>query len=192
MHDKEQPSTISWLLTDMRTCFNDTNPELLDLFDVYAAEAAFGRRYISSDLESLPAGARILEVGAGSLLLSCQLIREGFQVTALEPIGTGFSHFEQIRQIVQSRAATLECLPQGLDLAAEALTASDTFDYVFSINVMEHVENISMVITKIVKSLKPGASYRFTSPNYLFPYEPHFNIPTLFFKRVTEKMLAGV
>jgi len=55
---------------------------------------------------------------------------------------------------------------------------------------MKHVDNASIVIAKIVKSLKPGASYRFTSPNYLFPYEPHFNIPTLFSKQVTEKVLG--
>jgi hypothetical protein len=27
--------------------------------------------------------------------------------------------------------------------------------------------------------------------NYLFPYEPHFNIPTLFSKQLTEKLLKG-
>jgi len=188
MPDNKQPSTIDWLLADMRTYFEHTQPSLLALFDIYAEEAAFGRRYIASDLESLPLGAKILEVGAGSLLLSCQLIREGFQVTALEPIGTGFSHFEQMRQIVLARAATLRCLPQNLDIAAETLTESDTFDYVFSINVMEHVDNISIAIDRIVKSLKMGASYRFTSPNYLFPYEPHFNIPTLFSRQLTEKV----
>jgi SAM-dependent methyltransferase len=187
----KQPSTIDWLLADMRQYFNDKQPSLLALFDIYAEEAAFGRRYIASDLGSLPLGAKILEVGAGSLLLSCQLIREGFQVTALEPIGIGFSHFEQMRQIVLARAATLECLPKTLNINAEALTESDLFDYVFSINVMEHVEDISLVIARIAKSLKPGASYRFTCPNYLFPYDPHFNIPTLISKRFTEKILGG-
>lgn len=54
---------------------------------------------------------------------------------------------------------------------------------------MEHVGNVSIVIEKITKSLKLGASYRFTSPNYLFPYEPHFNIPILFSKQITEKLL---
>jgi len=39
------------------------------------------------------------------------------------------------------------------------------------------------------RSLKAGARYRFTCPNYLFPYEPHFNIPTLFSKRLTERLL---
>jgi 2-polyprenyl-3-methyl-5-hydroxy-6-metoxy-1,4-benzoquinol methylase len=190
MHNNQQVSNIDWLLADMRTCFDDQQLSLLTLFDIYAEEAAFGRRYIASDLEGLPIGAKILEVGAGSLLLSCQLSREGFQVTALEPINDGFSHFEQMRQIVLARAAILGCLPQNLDIAAETLTESDMFDYVFSINVMEHVDNISIAIARIVKSLKMGASYRFTCPNYLFPYEPHFNIPTLFSKRLTEKMLG--
>lgn len=190
MYGNEQPATIDYFLADMRTYFADTKPSLLVLFDIYAAEAAFGRRYIASDLENLPLSAKILEVGSGSMLLSCQLVREGFQVTALEPIGTGFSHFEEMRQLVLARAAALECLPQNLQITAEALTETDVFDYAFSINVMEHVDNISMVIARTVQSLKVGASYRFTSPNYLFPYEPHFNIPTLFSKRVTEKMFG--
>ncbi len=190
MPDHEPQAPIDWLLADIRLQFVAFAPDLLSLFDTYAEEAAFGRRHIASDLENLPPCAKILEVGAGSLLLSCQLIREGFQVTALEPIGAGFSHFEQMRQIVLARAATLGCLPQTLNITAEALTAHAAFDYIFSINVMEHVDNTSIVIARIVKSLKSGASYRFTSPNYLFPYEPHFNIPTLFSKKVTEKVLG--
>lgn len=188
--NNKQPSTIDWLLSDMRAHFTNTKPSLLALFDTYAAEAAFGRRYIASDLTSLPVNARILEIGAGSLLLSCQLIREGFQVTALEPINDGFSHFAQIRQLVMARAATLGCLPQTLNISAEMLTEITMFDYAFSINVMEHIENPTIAIARIVESLRTGASYRFTCPNYLFPYEPHFNIPTLFSKQVTEKLLG--
>jgi len=188
MYAKEQPFTIDYLLADMRKYFEDKNPSLLDLYDIYAAEATFGRRYIASDLESLAPYANILEVGSGSMLLSCQLVREGFQVTALEPLGTGFSHFEQMRKIVLARAAILRCLPRSLHVAAEVLTERDTFDYAFSINVMEHVDSIPIVIEKIAESLKTGASYRFTAPNYLFPYEPHFNIPILFSKRITEQI----
>ena len=36
--------------------------------------------------------------------------------------------------------------------------------------------------------LRSGSHYRFTCPNYLFPYEPHFNIPTVFFKRLTARL----
>ena len=175
-------------LSDVRGHFAETAPQLLPLFDTYAEEASFGWRYIASDLEHLQAGARVIEVGAGSLLLSCQLVRAGFNVTALEPIGSGFSHFEQMRQMVQQRAAALGCLPRVVDLPAEDFAEKNGYDFAFSVNVMEHVNDVPSVMANIADCLVAGASYRFTCPNYLFPYEPHFNIPTLFSKKLTEKV----
>jgi hypothetical protein len=178
-------------ISEIRACFTEAAPELLPLFEVYAEEACFGWRFIFLDLESLRPGAKIIEVGAGSLLLSCQLVRAGFDVVALEPIGSGFSHFEQMRLIVQERAATLGCLPNLLPLPGEALVESNCFHYAFSVNVMEHVDNVELVVANVARSLVVGASYRFTCPNYLFPYEPHFNIPTLISKRMTEKFFGA-
>jgi SAM-dependent methyltransferase len=125
------------------------------------------------------------------MLLSCQLVREGFQVTALEPTAPGFSHFERVRDLVLHRAKALGCLPRMLNQPVETLSELDCFNYAFSVNVMEHVKDVAQSIGKVGFSLKPGAAYRFTCPNYLFPYEPHFNIPTLFSKRLTEMVLGG-
>jgi SAM-dependent methyltransferase len=183
----QSTSMDSWL-ADVRDYVTEKAPELLPMLEIYAGEARFGRRYIACDLQKLPLHAAVLEVGAGSMLLSCQLIREGFQVTALEPIGTGFSHFERMRELVSARAQALGCLPRILDEPVEALSETGVFDYAFSVNVMEHVHDVALSIKNITTSLKPGATYRFTCPNYLFPYEPHFNIPTLFSKRITEKL----
>ena len=141
-------------------------------------------------LGGLRPGAKVLEVGAGSLLLSCQLMREGFDVTALEPTGEGFSHFDQMRQMVLDKARSHGCCPTILDLPAERLAAVNCFDYAFSVNVMEHVDDVARVLETVGKSLTVGASYRFTCPNYLFPYEPHFNIPTFFSKQLTERLLG--
>lgn len=165
-------------------------PELLYLLDIYAAEATFGRNYISSDIKLLKKGDRILEVGAGSFLLSCQLVREGFDVTALEPIGPGFSHFEQLRTLVFNKAHLLGCQPRTLNMPAEEFTEKNNYSFAFSINVMEHVINVPKVLINICESLVLGASYRFTCPNYLFPYEPHFNIPTLYSKKITQYVFA--
>lgn len=177
-------------LADVRNYINAQTPELLPLFDVYSVEARFGRRYINESLLRLPGRARVLEIGAGSLLLSCQLIREGFEVTALEPIGSGFSHFGKLRELVLEKARQKACYPAVLDLPAEALAVTGYFDFAFSVNVMEHVADVAISIAKVSASLKPGATYRFTCPNYLFPYEPHFNSPTLFSKRLTEKLFG--
>lgn len=189
MPDSRHPLSIESWLTRVRTHFVETALDLLPLFNTYAEEAAFGRRYIASDLRLLPPGARVLEVGAGSMLLSCQLAREGFAVTGLEPTGFGFAHFDRMRELILECARDQDCLPQILDSTAEDLTLANCFDYGFSVNVMEHVGDVELSLFRVGRSLKPGASYRFTCPNYLFPYEPHFNIPTLFSKRLTERLL---
>jgi 2-polyprenyl-3-methyl-5-hydroxy-6-metoxy-1,4-benzoquinol methylase len=177
-------------LSIVRVHVSDNAPELLSLLDVYLGEARFGRQFIAADLMMLSPGAAVLEVGAGSLLLSCQLVSEGFKVTALEPIGSGFSHFGRMRELVLNRAEAHGFLPRVLNQKAEELVESSCYDYAFSINVMEHVEDPALSLAKIGLSLKAGAVYRFTCPNYLFPYEPHFNIPTLFSKRLTEIFLG--
>lgn len=165
-------------------------PDLRSLFDVYAEEARFGRQFLSDELMRLPHGATVLEVGAGAYLLSCQLVREGFGVTALEPIGDGFSHFHRMQAIVVQLADEMHCLPRIVAFPAEELKERGAFDFAFSINVMEHVRDVGAVISRVADSLRRGASYRFTCPNYAFPYEPHFNMPTLFSKRLTERWMA--
>lgn len=183
-------SIASWV-DALRARFAAEAPDLLPLFDIYAAEAAFGRNYVAPDLQRLPPGARVLEVGAGAMILSCQLVREGFAVTALEPTGTGFGHFERMRALILDEGRRRQCLPEVLDSTAEALAIREHFDFAFSVNVMEHVGDVEQALQRVAASLRPGASYRFTCANYLFPYEPHFNIPTLFSKRLTERLLRG-
>lgn len=187
---KLEPGIDAWIAC-LRSDFNDQQPALLSLFETYAAEAVFGRNFVSSDLTLLPAGSAILEVGAGSMLLSCQLMREGFKVTALEPTGLGFTHFEQMQKMILKRAEALQCVPCILEVVAEDLSELEIFDYAFSINVMEHVSNVELVIRNVSASLTCGAIYRFTCPNYLFPYEPHFDMPTLFSKRFTENVFKN-
>jgi 2-polyprenyl-3-methyl-5-hydroxy-6-metoxy-1,4-benzoquinol methylase len=164
-------------------------PELLDVFETYASEAKFGRTFIDSDLKQLQPGAEILEVGAGAMLLSCQLVREGFSVTALEPVGEGFSHFTKLRLFITEQALLTNHAPKLMLLPAEEMNVENAFDFAFSIYVMEHVGDIEMTLRKVNTSLKHKAYYRFITPNYTFPYEPHFNIPTFFNKKITEKIL---
>ena len=178
---------INQLIKDIRNQIQLNHTELMDIFEVYAAEAVFGREVIDADLKLLPASASLLEVGAGSLMLSCQLLREGFQITALEPFGDGFSHFKSLQKVVLSVATKAGLQLSIINSPAEQLDVPATFDYAFSINVMEHVANEKQVITNVLKALKIGAKYRFICPNYTFPYEPHFNIPTLFSKNLTER-----
>lgn len=187
LHINTGDAMNSWLL-EVREHLAARAPEMLGILDVYAAEARFGRSFISNDLSNLEKGATVLEVGAGSMLLSCQLVREGFDVTALEPVGDGFTHFERMKTLILDLARLTDCAPKIVDVKAEDFCWVNCFDYAFSVNVMEHVENVDLAIKNIVQSIKTSTTYRFTCPNYWFPYEPHFNIPTIITKKITEKV----
>lgn len=163
-------------------------PKLLPLFETMAGEALFGRAWLADDLSRLPAGTAILEVGGGILLLSCQLAREGFAVTAIEPVGEGFGEFQQLGALILGLAKAEGKAPVIAPCLAEDFTSDAPFDFAFSVNVMEHIDRPDIAIQRVSAVLKPGASYRFLCPNYLFPYEPHFGIPTFGSKRLTEKL----
>jgi 2-polyprenyl-3-methyl-5-hydroxy-6-metoxy-1,4-benzoquinol methylase len=177
------------LLDDIRQTILRTAPELLETFETYRGEAEFGRALIEGDLARLQPGAAILEVGAGSLMLSTILRQDGFEITALEPTGMGFSHVRRLQEIVLDHAQCHGIAPQLLPGRAEELTLTGQFEFAFSINVMEHVGDVAQVLQNVHRALRPGGTHRFVCPNYAFPYEPHFNIPTLFTRALTERFL---
>jgi SAM-dependent methyltransferase len=184
----ENKSIDAWLNL-LRQQVTKKAPELVSIFETYAAEAKFGRAFINENLKNIDDGSCILEVGGGAMILSCQLVLEGFEVVAVEPTGEGFSHFHRLRELILEQARIRGCMPQILLINAESLSLKNQFDFAFSINVMEHVIDIKKVVDNVYFSLKKAASYRFTCPNYLFPYEPHFNIPIIWNKKITSILL---
>ena len=186
------PSSHSFdgYLIDLRHALSVDHSYLLDLYDVFAQEARFGRRWLDTSLSTLPKGSEILEVGGGLMLLSAELQREGYEVTALEPIGVGFSAFTELQELVVAFARHRGHAPTVLRLRVEDLDVKGSFDFAFSVNVMEHVDSVPKALIKVIDALRQPGIYRFTCPNYAFPYEPHFNIPTLFSKALTEHIFS--
>jgi SAM-dependent methyltransferase len=176
------------MLDGLRAFVTDSAPNLLPMFEIYAEEARFGRALIDRDLRRLQTGARLLEIGAGSLMLSCTLTREGYDVTALEPIAPGFSHFTRLQQVVLDYAEQTGGAPEVMRCPAETLDIDDRFAFAFSVNVMEHVGDIARTLKATHRALKAGGTHRFVCPNYAFPYEPHFNMPTLFSRALTMRV----
>ncbi len=173
---------LAELRTEISSC---SQSDALELFDVFSQEARVCRTWLDPNLKSLSVGSPILEVGADLMLIACQLQREGFAVTALEPIGPGFTVFAELQKKILKCAAKKGCAPIVLPIPVEELVAENIFFLAYSFNVMEHVTDVPTALTQVVNALKDRGEYRFTCPNYLFPYEPHFNIPTLFSKRLT-------
>jgi len=164
-------------------------PHLVGVLGVMAGEARFARAWLDEELQGLAKATRILEVGGGTFLLTCQLVREGYEVTAIEPIGSGFGSFDELGSVVLALASKEGVAPTIARCRAEEFDSDARFALAFSVNVMEHVDSPERVINRVAGVLSPGGSYRFLCPNYLFPYEPHFNIPTAGIKSLTERLM---
>lgn len=110
----------------------------------------------------------------GVLALAIQLTYEGFKVTTVEPVGEGFSGISFIMKIFSEIASREDLIFKLIEAPIEDCTFDDKFSFIFSINVMEHLQDPYSVLLQMVETLKPGGNYRFFCPNYDFPYEPHF------------------
>jgi len=172
-------------LAALRANLAEREPELLAEFDIYAGEAQFGRQWLHAELQQLAPGSIILEVGAGMFLLACQLQREGFAVTALEPVGSGFAHFHRLQQLVLEYAKQHQVIPEIFPYPAEELTQENRFVFAYSLNVMEHVTDVQKVLERVSAALRRGSRYRFVCPNYAFPFETHFRVPIIINKNIT-------
>ena len=149
-------------------------PELIDLFLTYQNEAMAARKFLDSSLIELDSGAEILEVGGGILALAIQLASEGFKVTTVEPVGEGFTGISFIMNIYSEIARIENLVFTLIKSPIEDCTFDHKFEFIFSINVMEHLNDPLLVLNQIKEILEKGSNYRFFCPNYDFPYEPHF------------------
>ena len=116
-------------------------PELLEVFFTYQNEAVSARMLIQKSLIHLAPDAKLLEVGGGVLALAIQLAKEGFEVTSVEPIGDGFSDIFWIMEryliIAQEEKIRFALISDPI----EKCLFDTKFDFIFSINVMEHLKN---------------------------------------------------
>jgi SAM-dependent methyltransferase len=181
--------SVDDFLAQVRKRVETEKPHLRGLFEIMAGEARFARAWLDDDLRRLPKAAPILEVGGGVFLLTCQLAREGFSVTAIEPTGAGFGSFEELGVQVLDLAAREGAVPTIARCKAEDFHSDLQYALAFSVNVMEHIEAPEQAIRRVSAALSVGGIYRFLCPNYLFPYEPHFNIPTIGGKVLTARLM---
>ena len=91
-----------------------------------------------------PAGARILEIGAGTGKQALELQRRGFEVTAIELVDSNYAA-HRVFPIKDYDGWTIP-LPEA------------SVDVVFSSNVLEHVADLSRMHGEIRRVLVPGGS----------------------------------
>jgi len=145
--------------------------------ELYANEARFGLSRVLPTLSSFdPGTVEILEVGAGSCILSAYLASKGLHVTAVEPLGPEFDFLTDL----QNRVLEF-CRRKAIELnlvrtAGEQLDLPGQFDVAFTINALEHMRDPLLTIDNMYDSLKPGGIAVVHCPNYTIPFEVHFNV----------------
>lgn len=176
----------------LKTLSSD-RPDLADRFEVYVAEAEFALDLLRSDLEKIESGSRVLEVGSGIGLVALTLQSRGFDVTAVEPSPNEFSTMSYFNGVI--RKCWRGELPQvnWVESTGEEFDLPDRgkYDFAYAINVIEHVQSVPQTIWNTVRHLKADGYFHFVCPNYEFPYEPHFNFPTLLDKDLTYKLMKS-
>jgi SAM-dependent methyltransferase len=140
-------------------------------------EARFG---LSRLLPYLPSSGgcdlHVLEVGAGSCLLSAYLASKKLRVSALEPLGSEFDFLTKAQADVLDFCRRNEIALQLMHKGVEQLDISGQFDLVFTINALEHMRDPLLAIDNMYRSLKPGGTLLVHCPNYTVPFDSHFNV----------------
>jgi SAM-dependent methyltransferase len=113
----------------------------------------------------VPAGAKVLDVGCGTGVLAEALVKEGFDVTGLDP-------FIGMLKYVKQRVPELETVHGK----GEALPFPDnTFDFTYCVAVMHHVAdkpNVRQTLMEMVRVTKPGGKIMIWDHNPRNPYWP--------------------
>lgn len=132
---------------------------------------------------------KILEVGGGIHLLTSFLNKE-FNITSVEPGGFN-GYTDELRNQILSK--------NKLNVHTTTLENFDTdekFDFIFSMNVLEHTEDIQVHLQICLGLLKDENSLIYIQcPNFTFPFESHFYkwfipfLPKFTFKYLRKKTL---
>lgn len=117
----------------------------------------------------------VLEIGAGCGFVSAVLSLYGSTVTSIEPSSGIFSYHGRIAHALFENLGIHHAI---IDSTIENINESEigTFDFIFSINVLEHVNSVKNAFEKMSVLLHDDGYMMHVCPNYCIPYEPHLGI----------------
>jgi len=147
------------------------------MWERFVNEARFGLSRLLPTLSAFGSdNLAVLEVGAGSCILSAYLASKQLHVTALEPLGPEFDLYTVLQSRVLDFCRRKSIALNLVRMTGEQLELPGQFDIAFTINALEHMRDPLLTIDKMCDSLKPGGIVLIHCPNYTIPFESHFNI----------------
>lgn len=114
-----------------------------------------------------PFGKKVLDVGFGAGITACAFASEGAQVSGLD-VSEDLLVFAN--DVIADRGLQVGLrLYDGVSFPFE----DNTFDYAYSVSVLEHTTNPQAVLAETARVLKPGGKFYLAFPNRLNPKETH-------------------
>ena len=170
---------------------NTTNENDLWYYENQKADAISAYYNIKPFLKK---NTNILEVGGGIHFLSNYLAYLNYNVTSLEPGGFR-NEIDKIRnKILVKKEKNLQI--KNVTAEQFIIESQKKFDFIFSVNVLEHTKNIKKHLVTNKSLLKDQESICYVRcPNYSFPFESHFYLffipyfPKMTFRIFYEKKL---
>jgi SAM-dependent methyltransferase len=132
----------------------------------------------------------VLEIGSGTgiLLNELQNIFPNIKFKGVDPNESGFHNYKKIFDKIKIDYNKLEVVNKSLD----SFSTNEKFDFIFSINVFEHVTDQFRYIDKTLDLLNKNGKNIIICPNYDFPYEPHFVLPIIINKKITHFLFKSI
>lgn len=120
-------------------------------------------------------GADVLDIGCGHGTMVIEVGRRGGIVTGIEPCVAwrqiAYQRIEEqpFRQNMKIISGSAETLP----------FRNESFDYILSLQVLEHVQNVKHAIHEMARVLRPGGIAYISCENYLAFKEQHYRVAWL-------------
>jgi SAM-dependent methyltransferase len=129
---------------------------------------------------------KVLEVGSGyGTNLAVWIRHYGIDGYGIEPGSAGFNDgFRASRQLLSANGIDPA---RVVDATGESIPfPNETFDIVYSANVLEHTEDPERVLTESVRVLRKGGILHVEMPNFLSYFEGHYNVlqPPIIWKAI--------
>jgi len=188
------PGRLQPFLSDtaLASCTASWDEEKLGRLQVYIDEADFFFSIAESPIRNSGATS-LLDVGSGIGLFGMLVATLGIDVTCLDPMSSGFEEAQEMRSAVEEAWIVKSKRPIFRDETLASLpSTSGEFDFITCINVVEHVSGYRDFLLEVAQKIGPAGNAYIVFPNYSFPYEPHFSIPTLFSKALTGRVFEKV
>ena len=119
---------------------------------------------------------RLLEIGCGvGTMLVVARTKYNINAYGIEPSKDEFSPFNLIsKELIKEYKLPENIIVEGF--AEELPFKDESFDLIYSTNVLEHVQNPEKVLKESIRVLKTGGFLQFVIPNYFSFWEGHYGI----------------